>query len=85
MSSNPWIRGDRCGIDNCRSRKYATDEFGITVCENGHQLLGSRGEAPDDEDSMGSMARKKTKRKKREEGKREACELGIYCFFISSL
>ncbi|KAH3680000.1 hypothetical protein WICPIJ_008476 [Wickerhamomyces pijperi] len=35
MSSNSWIRGARCGIDNCRSRYYRSID-GRRICQYGH-------------------------------------------------
>lgn len=33
--SNTWIRGPRCGVDNCRSRHYRTVD-GRRICQYGH-------------------------------------------------
>lgn len=33
---NRWT-GERCGIDNCRSRRYHRADDGLVYCQNGHQ------------------------------------------------
>lgn len=35
-----WIRGPRCGIDNCNSRLYRHTD-GLTICQYGHVMEGN--------------------------------------------
>lgn len=83
--SQDWIHGPRCGIDNCRSRKYAIGEDGFKYCSRGHQaaeqLIG------DDDEYMGAAA-KKSKRSGDEDAVRppkylqgrEATSLFLQCY-----
>lgn len=40
MARQLWIRGPPCGIENCRSRLYRTQD-GLTICQYGHVQEGS--------------------------------------------
>ncbi|KAB8349740.1 hypothetical protein FH972_023755 [Carpinus fangiana] len=83
--SRQWTYGPRCGIDNCRSRKYAIGDDGFKYCSRGHQaedqLIG------DDDEWMGTAA-KKTKLSTDDEAEkppkyvqgREAIELFLQCY-----
>lgn len=51
--SNAWIRGRRCGVDNCRSKYYRTID-GQRVCQFGH-VNESHIEINDEEDDMTSV------------------------------
>lgn len=50
--SSQWVRGGRCGVDNCRSRYYRTSD-GLRICQFGH-VNESHIEINDEEDDAGS-------------------------------
>lgn len=37
MSALTRFKGERCGVDNCRSRRYHRADDGLVYCQNGHQ------------------------------------------------
>ncbi|KAL1386596.1 RNA polymerase I-specific transcription initiation factor Rrn7 [Phyllosticta capitalensis] len=86
MSSSTF-KADRCGVDNCRSRRYTTAEDGYAYCENGHQHSGfgtqGAGEDEDDFNTQGRVSRRKVE--KEDQGSRllsgrEALELYLHCY-----
>jgi len=49
--SNNWIRGARCGVDNCRSRFYRSVD-GRRICQYGHVNEGHIDYNDDDDDNF---------------------------------
>lgn len=85
MSSSTF-KADRCGVENCRSKKYVTGEDGYAYCENGHQHAGfgtQRAEDDDDFNIQGRVTRRKVEKDDQGSGQlsgREALELYLHCY-----
>ncbi|KAK7518074.1 ubiquitin family-domain-containing protein [Phyllosticta citriasiana] len=85
MSSSTF-KADRCGVENCRSRKYVTGEDGYAYCENGHQHAGFGTQRADDDDdfnTQGRVTRRKVEKEdhgSRQLSGREALELYLHCY-----
>ncbi|KAK7539352.1 RNA polymerase I-specific transcription initiation factor Rrn7 [Phyllosticta citribraziliensis] len=85
MSSSTF-KADRCGVENCRSKKYVTGEDGYAYCENGHQHAGfgtQRAEDDDDFNTQGRVTRRKVEKDDQGSGQlsgREALELYLHCY-----
>ncbi|KAH7128683.1 hypothetical protein B0J11DRAFT_505151 [Dendryphion nanum] len=56
-------KGQRCGIDNCRSRLYDEGEDGYLYCENGHRQGEQLIAAADDGDFLGGQRRDRTRKR----------------------
>ncbi|BFZ62297.1 hypothetical protein YB2330_003386 [Saitoella coloradoensis] len=59
-----WIRGDRCGVDNCKSTRYRNED-GQTICSNGHHREGDIHIAEDEDHAPGEARGKRRKIQKR--------------------
>ncbi|KAF2010423.1 hypothetical protein BU24DRAFT_378431 [Aaosphaeria arxii CBS 175.79] len=60
-------KGQRCGIEGCRSRLYDEGEDGFMYCENGHrsvQVIATE----DDDNFLGAQRRDKTRKRREDEG-----------------
>ncbi|KAK7566843.1 hypothetical protein IWX91DRAFT_267067 [Phyllosticta citricarpa] len=89
MSSSTF-KADRCGVENCRSRKYVTGEDGYAYCENGHQHAGFGTQRADDDDdfnTQGRVTRRKVEKEDHADKRvcaelsgREALELYLHCY-----
>ncbi|KAF2401649.1 hypothetical protein EJ06DRAFT_474872 [Trichodelitschia bisporula] len=60
------MRGEVCGIDGCRSRRYRADESGQFFCQNGHLREGARVRPPEDEDAFTAGGQGRTTRRQKE-------------------
>lgn len=64
-NSYQFHRGERCGIEGCRSHRYRVNENGFEECQNGHQHGLAQGAAGVDEDEfLGALRGKRSKAKK---------------------
>ncbi|KAF2137147.1 uncharacterized protein K452DRAFT_362071 [Aplosporella prunicola CBS 121167] len=83
--SGRFHKGDRCGVENCRSKRYVEGNDGNRYCENGHQHAGSTQRADDDDEwnTKGQTTKRKVERQERVSRHlhgRSALELYLYCY-----
>lgn len=81
--SQAYIRGDRCGVNNCPSVKWLHEDGGLRICENGHQKQGPV-EAVEDEDTFRTIGDTHRIKKARLERVTKCKILGRHSWVISS-
>jgi hypothetical protein len=65
-----YVRGERCGYENCPSRRFTVDGRGHEICDRGHDQGVARGGAQDEDEFLGASQGRTTRRKETEQAEK---------------